>query len=54
MCVRARRKKNLLKEALFGQFKLYCISLTVFSYFLKSVFFFFFSRILLMKFQIDV
>lgn len=40
MCVRVRRKKNLLKEALFDPFKLYCISLTVFSYFLRSGLFF--------------
>lgn len=40
MCVSdEEKKKNLLKEALFGPFKLYCISLNVFSYFFKSVFF---------------
>lgn len=52
MCVWVRGKKNLLKEALFGHFKLYCISLTEFSYFLNRRIFF--SRILLMKFYIDV
>lgn len=45
MCM-SKGGKKLLKEALFGHFKLYCISLTAFSYFLNKRIF---SRILLMK-----
>lgn len=52
MCMSEGEKKNVLKEALFGHFKPYCISLTEFSYFLNRRIFF--SRILLMKFYIDV
>lgn len=40
---------NLLKEALFGHFKLYCISLTVFSYFLNGRIFFLGYRLMYAK-----
>lgn len=39
VCMSEGEKKNLLKEALFGHFKLYCISLSFHTFLIEEFFF---------------